>query len=247
MARVSLTKKYSGSTLGVIWAFVRPTMYYLVYWFAISVGIRGSRELHGIPFAFWLMPGITAWFFIADVINISGVSIIKNKHLVTKMVYPKETIPTSEVLANFFVHLVMLGVVTVIFLVLGFGLSIYYLQLPYYILCCLSFCLALSFLLSALTAISKDFRHALKSGVTLLFWLTPILWAIEKIGSPLKQIVKLNPLTYLVSGYRNCFVNEVWFFQEWRYALYFWGVTIVLALLAAFVFNKLKDEFADVI
>ena len=57
-----------------------------------------------------------------------------------------------------------------------------------------------------------------------MFWLTPILWSADNLPRPLKQVVMANPITYIVSGYRNAFVYERWFYQDWQYMLYFWGV-----------------------
>ncbi len=102
-------------------------------------------------------------------------------------------------------------------------------------------------LLSALTAISRDMLQAVKSVTTLMFWLTPILWSADNLPSPAKQVVMANPITYIVSGYRNAFVYQRWFYQDWQYMLYFWGVVAILALLASFIFTKLEPEFADVL
>jgi len=247
MALVMLRKRYSGSALGVIWSLVRPTIYCAVYWFAISVGIRGNRNIEGVPYVFWMIPGIMAWFFFSDVLTDSGSSILANKHLVTKMVYPIETIPISSALSYFFVHLMMMGIVIGIFILFGFGINIFLIQLVYYMLCGILLAFVMAVLLSALSAVSLDFKHIVRSLITALFWLTPALWSVQNLSPVLKTIVLANPFAYVVIGYRNCFVSRTWFFQQGGYTLYFFIVLAVLALLAAFVFKKLKNEFADVL
>jgi len=247
MARMMLRKRYSGSVLGVIWAIVKPTFYFFIYWFVMTIGIRGSRTIEGVSYAMWMIPGITAWFFLSDVLTRGGVSILSNKHLVTKLVYPIDTIPVSEVLSLFFVHLAMLAIATTIFILSGFGIGIYLLQLPYYVLCSFLLSLAIAFLLSSLTAVSKDIKHMINSFMTGFFWLTPVLWSIVNITSPLRQIILMNPLAYVVLGYRDSFVSRTWFFQKGAYTLYFWAFLIVLTLLAALVHNKLRHEYADVL
>jgi len=247
MARVMLTKRYSGSLLGIIWALVKPTIYCVVYWFVIAIGIRGSSVIEGVAFSLWMIPGIMSWFFLSDTLTDSGASILDNRHLVTKMVYPVETIPISSVLSYFFVHLMMMAIVIAIFILSGFGIGIYLIQLPYYMLCALLLGFVVAFLLSALSAVSKDFKHIIRSLITAFFWLTPSLWSIQKLPAFLKIIVMGNPFAYVVIGYRNCFVSKTWFFQQLGYTLYFWGFLAVLALVAVFVFKKLKNEFADVL
>jgi ABC-type polysaccharide/polyol phosphate export permease len=247
MAQVALTKRYSGSALGAVWALVKPLIFIFAYWFAVAVGIRGGKPMGSVPYILWLIPGIMPWFFISDALTIGGAAVRTNSHFVTKMVYPVATLPISEVLSLFFVHLMMMCISTAVFVVSGYGLSVYFIQLPYYLLCCLAFAGVMSMLLSALTAVSHDVLQAVKALITLLFWLTPILWSADKLGSPIKQIILANPVVYIISGYRNTFVYQRWFFQDWQYTIYFWGVLVVLALLASYVFTKLQPEFADVL
>jgi ABC-type polysaccharide/polyol phosphate export permease len=248
MAQVALTKRYSGSALGVAWALVKPMIYIFAYWFAMTIGLRASSLVSGIPYILWLIPGIMPWFFISDALTVGGSAVRSNNHFVTKMAYPVATLPVSEVLSLLFVHLMMMCIVVAIFIVSGFSLSIYFLQLPYYLICGVAFAVVVAMLLSALTAMSQDVRQAVKSVLTLLFWLTPILWSADRIGSPLlKAVVMSNPISYIISGYRNAFVGQRWFFQDWQYAVYFWAVMVVLTLLASFVFTKLEPEFADVL
>jgi ABC-type polysaccharide/polyol phosphate export permease len=247
MAQVTLTKRYSGSALGVAWALVKPIVFIAAYWFAVAVGLRGGQTMGSVPYILWLMPGIMPWFYISEALTVGGGAVRANSHFVTKMVYPVATLPVSEVLSLYFVHLILMCFVTAMFVVTGFGLSIYFLQLPYYMLCSLVFTVVISTMLSALTAISRDILQAVKAFITLLFWVTPILWSADKLPPGLKLFVLSDPIAYLIGGYRNSFVNQRWFFQDWQYTLYFWGVMAVMALLASFIFTKLEPEFADVL
>jgi ABC-type polysaccharide/polyol phosphate export permease len=247
MAQVTLTKRYSGSALGVTWALVKPMIFVAAYWFAIAIGLRGSMPMGDVPYILWLVPGLMPWFFISDALTTGGAAIRSNSHFVTKMVYPVATLPISEVLSLYFIHLMLMCITVALFVVSGFGLSVYFLQVPYYLLCALAFAAVISMLLSALTAISRDVLQAVKSVTTLMFWLTPILWSADNLPSPAKEVVMANPITYIVSGYRNAFVYQRWFYQDWQYMLYFWAVIAILALLASFIFTKLEPEFADVL
>jgi ABC-type polysaccharide/polyol phosphate export permease len=247
MAQVTLTKRYSGSALGVMWSLVKPIIFVFAYWFAVAVGIRGGRPIGTIPYILWLIPGIMPWFYISDALTIGGSAVRANAHFVTKMVYPVATLPISEVLSLFFVHFMMMCLSTAVFVLSGFGLSVYFLQLPYYFLCCLVFTAVMATLISALTAVSQDVQQAIKSLMTLFFWLTPVLWSADNVGSPIKQIILANPIYYIISGYRNSYVNQRWFFQDWQYTIYFWLAMVVLALLASYLFAKLEPEFADVL
>lgn len=248
LARLTLQKEYSNSVLGVAWAFIRPMVYVLVFYFAIRIGLRGDKHINGVPQLLWLVPGSFIWFFISNTIMHCGKSLIKNRHLVTKMVFPISTIPIISVSAEFFVHLILMLFVIVLYLVWGLGVSIYYLQLIYYLFCVFVFCSILAVFISAISAISRDVSYLMPSVNQALFWLSPILWPLKNIKSHLiVTIVKLNPVAYLVEGVRNCFVYHEWFFEQWHYSLYFWVLMIVFALITARVWARSKTEFADVL
>lgn len=55
--------------------------------------------------------------------------------------------------------------------------------------------------------------------------------------------LKINPLYYIVQGYRESYLGGAWFWEHWQYSLYFWGVTIVLLLIGSTVFRRLKPHF----
>jgi ABC-type polysaccharide/polyol phosphate export permease len=247
MARVDMAKRYSGSTLGIFWAIVRPTVFIAVFWFAVAVGFRGGGVREGVPVVFWLIAGIVPWFFVSESINQAGGSIRKNSHLVTRIVYPVATIPTFSVLSLFYVHLMVLTVAIGAFVLSGQGLTVYFIQLPYFMLCAVAFAVVSATFFSTLTAISKDVSHLIVSIMTVLFWVTPIIWPLESVEGTLRYIIMLNPITYIVQGYRDAFVLEQWFFQQWEYTLYFWGFVAVFALLTSYMFAKLEDDFADIL
>jgi len=60
-------------------------------------------------------------------------------------------------------------------------------------------------------------------------------------------LIKMNPIYYVIQGYRDCFIYKVWFWQHPVYTLYFWGVTGGIFILGAVVFSRLRPHFADVL
>ena len=61
------------------------------------------------------------------------------------------------------------------------------------------------------------------------------------------KILKLNPLVYIVNGYRSAIYEKEWFFRDFFSTMYFWIVTVVLFGLGAVIFKRLKVHFADVL
>lgn len=79
--------------------------------------------------------------------------------------------------------------------------------------------------------------------------MTPIMWNINTIELPpvLITIFKLNPMYYIVTGYRDALINKVWFWEHASTTLYFWILTGLVLALGMIVFRRLKVHFADVL
>ena len=79
-------------------------------------------------------------------------------------------------------------------------------------------------------------------------WGTPIMWDLSSLGNEtVKKVLMINPLVYIVNGYRESIYGKVWFFEHALYTLYFWGVAALLMLAGTAVFKKLRVHFSDVL
>ena len=82
-------------------------------------------------------------------------------------------------------------------------------------------------------------------------WMTPIMWYLDVLSNTpfgwLQPVFKLNPLYYIVYGYRDALFYKVAFWERWELTLYFWIVVLVLLGSGLHVIKKLKVHFADVL
>jgi lipopolysaccharide transport system permease protein len=79
------------------------------------------------------------------------------------------------------------------------------------------------------------------------FWLTPIFWDIKMMPERIQLFLQLNPVYYIIQGYRDSFITGVPFWNYPLYTLYFWSVTLVVLAGGAAVFKRLKPQFSDVL
>lgn len=248
LAKSDLIKTYRGSALGWSWAIIKPVVTIFVYWFAFSIGLRAGKDVNGYPFFLWLIAGVIPWFYMGDMITGGTNCIRKYRYLVTKMKFPVSTIPTFVSISNIIVNIVLLIIVILIFCMFGYPPDIYILQLPFYLLLSFIFFTLWALFSSFIGAISKDFVNLVKSFITAIFWLSGILWNADKIAIPwLKKFLMLNPVTFLVNGFRNCFINKIWFWEQPRRLLYFCIITLILLIAALWSYKKLRKDIADVL
>lgn len=249
ISKADLVKTYKGAALGYAWAVIKPIVTIFVYLFAFTF-IRNGAKMDGHPYFIWLVAGIMPWFFINESIITGAMSIRYYKHFVTKIKFPVSTIPTFVLLSKLYVHVMLVVGVSVIFACAGYFPDKYYLQLLYYIPTMYITFLVLSWSLSALSVISRDFENLVKSSIMALLWLTPILWNIKQVSSPvLRFILKLNPINYFVEGYRNIFMYEQWFFAPgyFKYTIYIWIFIGVFAFIGSRIYKRVYKDFADVL
>ncbi len=246
LAKVDLVKTYRGAALGRIWLFVKPAVYILVYWFTLSVGLRGGSDVNGYPFLLWLAAGVFPWFFMSDAINTGSNVYRRYSYLVNRIKFPLSVISTFYTLSIMLIFMGTIGVTIVICLLLGVRITCYIVQLPLVMLIMFAFWATWSMALSPLSAISKDFANLIKTLSTPFFWLSGILYKLTSLPAIGQTIMMFNPVAWCVEAVRCCFVYEAWFWEYlevWPFALVF----LAFVLLAAHNYRKLSREVPDVI
>ena len=163
LAGSDLRRTYRASALGWSWAIIKPLVTIFVYWFAFAVGLRRGGDIEGYPFVLWLISGIVPWFYMSEMLTLGTECILRNRYLVTKMKYPVSTIPTFTSISKFSVHLILMMITILIFVITGNELTIYLVQLPFYMLCNFLFFTGWAMFAAPIAAISTDFSNLVKS------------------------------------------------------------------------------------
>lgn len=248
LAKADIIKTYSGAALGWAWALIKPAITIFVYWFAFSIGLRKGGDINGVPFILWLVVGIAPWFYMSDMITKGAAVIRKYKYLVTKMKFPVSTIPTFISLSKLFIHICLMAIIIVIFIVFGYKPQIYWLQLPIYMLLMELFFVMWSMFSSMLASMSKDFLNLVKSLTTAIFWMSGIMWDINRIHIPwLQTLLKFNPVTFVATGYRNVFIYDKWIWEDLTALGAFAIVFVIMTTAALWSYRKLIKEIPDVL
>lgn len=239
--------KYLGSYLGMLWAFVHPTIYIAILWFVFQIGFK-SQPVDNFPFVLWLMAGLIPWFFFNDSLGSTTTSVLEGGYLVKKVAFSIGILPLVRILSNLVIHLFFIAVIFMMFTAYGFMPSIYNLQVFYYLFAMTVLLLGLSWLTSSLVIFLKDVGQIVSMVLQFMFWMTPLVWSAKILPPRLQSLLKLNPVYYIVEGYRGAFMSKSWFWEgNYLWCLYFWAVTVVIFVTGAVVFRKLRPHFADVL
>lgn len=246
LAKKDFSNMYTGSLLGVIWSFAQPLATAIVYLFVFgTIFQRMPRE--NIPFSSWFLCGLIPWNFFTGTIGTNTTIITSYSYLVKKINFRVAIIPLIKLISSLWMHLIFMFIMFIIFLVQQIPITICWLQYFYYLFACLILMLGLSWLLSSINVFIKDTSHIVQIVLQLLFFLTPIFWGTNMLPEKYHIYLKINPMFYIINGYRESFIYNIPFWQDWQYTLYFWGITLFILFMGVVVFKRLKPHFADVL
>lgn len=248
LAKNDFKKRYAGSYMGALWALAQPVvtvaMYYIV--FDKLMGNTG-RGVEDVPFVLFLTAGLVPWFYFNEALNNGTNAMREYDYLVKKVVFKISILPIIKVIAATFIHVFFVVVLLVVAAIYGYYPSIYTIQIVYFSFCTFVFVLALCYATCSVVVFFKDLTQIINIVLQIGIWATPILWNIDSVSYKWVFLLKLNPLVYIVGGYRNAIYGKEWFFQDFFSTMYFWIVTVVLFGIGGAVFKRLKVHFADVL
>lgn len=252
LAKNDFKKRYAGSYMGAVWGFAQPVvtvlMYYLVFDKIFGNKAEMLRTGVSVPFVLFITAGLVPWFYFSEALSHGTMALIEYSYLVKKVVFKISILPLIKIIAASFTHFFFLFLAMLLAAVYGFYPSLYTIQLVYYVLCLMVLVLGVCYMTSAVVVFFKDLSQIIGIGLQIGMWATPILWNLESLkNETVVTILKLNPLVYIVNGYRNAIYGTEWFWEDMGYTLYFWGLTFLLFFMGTAIFRKLKVHFADVI
>ena len=251
LAKNDFKTRYAGSYLGIVWAFVQPVITVLLYWFVFSVALPSRAvAVKGditIPYILWLIAGIVPWFFFSEALSNGTNALLEYNYLVKKVVFKISILPIIKIISALFVHGFFLIFTVALFACYGYYPDLYTLQVFYYSACMFVFVLGLCYITCSIIIFFRDLGQIISILLQVGIWATPILWNITTLSPKLRIIFKLNPMNYIVEGYRDSLIDKIWFWENFYSTAYFWILTACTFAVGAMVFKRLKVHFADVL
>lgn len=250
LAKNDFKKRYAGSYLGMVWAFVQPVVTVVMYWIVFDKVFQTRNQLIAggidVPYVLYLTAGLVPWFYFSEALTNGTMALIEYNYLVKKVVFKISILPIIKVIAATFTHMFFVAVLLVISIAYGYNPSVYTLQIFYYSFCAFVLVLAISYTTCAVVVFFKDLQQIINIALQIGMWATPILWDISMLTDQTKPFFKLNPMVYIVNGYRSAIYEQEWFFEHFYSSTYFWIFTVTLFCIGSLIFKRLKVHFADV-
>lgn len=231
--------KYKNSFLGVLWSFLNPLLQIAVYAIVFPLILRNTQNNYVV----FLCCGLIPWTFFSTAISKAAFTMVENGNILKKVYFPREILPISIVTSetvNFLIStIIILGFV----IFGGLGISKYILFYPIVLLAQYLLLIALSLIISSISVYVRDLQHLIGVALQLLFYAAPIVYSPETIPAQFQWILAINPMAYIINGYRDIFYYQT--MPDISSLLILIMISVGLCVVGYLIFNKLQKGFAE--
>lgn len=239
-----LKVRYKQTLLGASWAVLKPFLNMVV--FTIFFGGLAKVPSEGVPYPIFSFAALLPWELFSNALSISSRSLVQNRHMITKIYFPRVILPLSSTLS---------GVVDfLIAFVILLGMMVFYkiqptwnlLALPAFLLLAIIAALGIGLWLSALNVLYRDIGYITPFLTQFWLFITPIVYPTSMIPEKWHLLYALNPMTGVVEGFRWAILGTA----QGAPGLYLYvsiAVSIVLLISGMYYFKRMERHFSDLV
>jgi lipopolysaccharide transport system permease protein len=236
--------RYKQTALGVAWAIIQP--FFTMVIFSIFFGRLAKIPSDGVPYPVFSFAALVPWTFFASGLQNAATSLVTNANLITKVYFPRLTIPIAAVLSGVVDFALAFGVLIGIMLFYGRVPTGNIIWLPYFLLLALVTSLGVSLWLAAINVQFRDVRYTVPFLVQFWFFATPITYPSSLLPEPWHTLYGLNPMVSVVEGFRWALLGTT-APPTPGLVLASSSAAIIALVTGAFYFRRMEKTFADVV
>jgi lipopolysaccharide transport system permease protein len=235
--------RYRQTAIGVAWVFIQPLVGAGV--FTLVFGGIAQLPSGGVPYFIFSYAGLLGWNLFNSIISRSAGSLVANQALVSKVFFPRLLVPLSSMVSVMLDFLIAFGLFVVLLFVFGINPGWPLLALPIWVLVTIVLANGIGLAAAAGTVRYRDVSYFLPWTLQILLYATPIAYSLEAVPQDLRWLFNLNPLSWLLEGYRWSLLGQS--APEWWQVIALVVVSLVVAFGGLMIFQRLERAFADVI
>jgi lipopolysaccharide transport system permease protein len=235
--------RYKQTAIGAAWAVLQPFMTMLI--FSLFFGKLAHIPSLGLPYPIFYYSALLPWMYFSGALQNSTSSIVENQKLVTKVYFPRLSLPFSSVLSGLldFAISFLMFVVLVIYYRVPPTKAIF--LMPFFLLLAILTALGVGLWLSALNAIYRDVRYVVPFLVQFWMFASPVAYPSSLVPSKWRWLYGLNPMAGVIEGFRWSLTGRGT--PPGRMMIVSCTMVLVLLLSGAAYFQKMETTIADVV
>jgi lipopolysaccharide transport system permease protein len=241
-----IKSRHAGSALGLFWALASPLLLLAIY--SIVFGQILVQRIGGLgteSYTLFVAIGLWPWMMFADGVSRGLASIQSNANLVKKVAFPHIFLVLASVASSFLTHLV--GYAAVLAALAAFGMPVNIAGIPtamLYLALLFGITLGAAAFLAAMQTLLRDVEMAVMPAVTMLHFLTPVIYPLSVIPEAYRRYLEWNPLTGIVDGLRHALLStggDAGASMAW-FAVF---AAVTALTLGGLTFHRLSPYFED--
>ena len=243
-----LTTSYKQTVLGPLWIIINPLLSTTV--FTVIFGVIAGIPTDGTPQFLFYMSGNILWNFFSSCLNRASGTFLGNARLFGKVYFPRLVMPISAILynlINFMLQTAVYVILVIVYSLIGANVhpNLLIILAPFLVLQTALLGTGMGLIISSITTKYRDLNVLVSFGVSLLMYITPVVYPISRVPENFRWLMLLNPVAPIVETYRCAFLGSGSF--EWQFLLISLAVTLALLFWGVIVFNKVEKNFIDTV
>ena len=243
-----LTTSYKQTVLGPLWIIINPLLSTTV--FTVIFGVIAGIPTDGTPQFLFYMSGNILWNFFSSCLNRASGTFLGNARLFGKVYFPRLVMPISGILynlINFMLQTAVYVILVIVYSLIGANVhpNLLIILAPFLVLQTALLGTGMGLIISSITTKYRDLNILVSFGVSLLMYITPVVYPISQVPEKFRWIMLLNPVAPIVETYRYSFLGSGSI--EWLFLGISFAVTIIILSIGIVVFNQVEKNFIDTV
>jgi lipopolysaccharide transport system permease protein len=241
LTQKELKVRYKSSLFGYLWSVAHPLAFAFVFFIAFKVVMKIQME----DYSLFLIAGMFPWQWFSNSVNVAPGMFLGNASIIKKVNFPRNIIPFTAVLQDMIHFILSIPVIIVFMLIYHRPLSLSWLYgIPLLLIIQFSLTYGVSLVVSSMNLFFRDLERLMSIATTLLFYFTPIIYAETMVPDKYRMILKLNPLSPLMTSWRNLFMYGTLDSSSLAISALYSCIALVIGQA---VYKKLSWKFAEIL
>jgi lipopolysaccharide transport system permease protein len=239
-----LKVRYKQTFLGASWAILKPFLTMVV--FSIFFGELAGVPSDGVPYPIFAFTALLPWELFANALSVASRSMVQNRHMITKVYFPRIILPLASVLAGLVDFMIAFVILVGMMLFYGISPTSAIWMLPFLLLLTLITALGTGLWLSALNVLYRDVNYITPFLTQFWMFITPIAYPTSLLPEKWQLLYALNPMTGVVEGFRWALLGTGQGAPGMMLAVSA-SISVLLLISGLFYFRRMESVFADMV
>ncbi len=241
LVKQEITLKYKRTYLGFLWSLLNPLLTGLVLFIAFRIFMRFEME----DYTLFLLAALFPWTWFSASVTMSTNALTGNISLIRKVLFPKHFLILATITGQLVNLIFALPILLVLVFYYGKAPAMnWFIGIPVLIVVQFTVTYGIALVISMVNAFFRDMEHIVNVCISMLFWMTPILYPLEAVPEKYRIYLAINPVTYLIQSWRDIFLNNT---TNWHVI----SISLVTAMLVFFagsiIFKRLDKRLDEVL